>query len=33
MNSETYCYKLSNSGSNVRWVRNDGRTGTARIGG
>jgi len=33
MNGNTYCYKLSNSGSNVRWVRNDGRSGTARISG
>jgi len=29
----TYCYKLSQSASQVRWVRNDGRSGTAPIGG
>jgi hypothetical protein len=33
MDGNTYCYKLSQSGSNVRWVRNDGRSGTARIAG
>ena len=33
MESRTYCYKLSVNGSAVRWVRNDGRSGTARIGG
>ncbi len=33
MEGETYCYKLSQSGSQVRWVRDDGRSGTARIGG
>jgi hypothetical protein len=32
MEGNTYCYKLSKSGSQVRWVRNDGRSGTARIG-
>lgn len=32
MEGNTYCYKLSQSGSQVRWVRNDGRAGTARIG-
>ena len=31
MDGKTYCYTLSRSGSNVRWVRNDGRSGTARI--
>lgn len=33
MESDIYCYKLSKSGNSVRWVRNDGRTGTARIAG
>lgn len=33
MDGQTYCYKLSKNGSAVHWVRNDGRTGTARIAG
>jgi len=33
MDSEQYCYKLTRKGATVRWVRNDGRSGTARIGG
>lgn len=33
MNGKQYCYKLTRKGSAVRWVRNDGRAGTARIGG
>ena len=33
MEGNTYCYKLSQNGSQVRWLRNDGRSGTARIGG
>jgi hypothetical protein len=33
MDGKTYCYKLTREGSTVRWVRNDGRSGTARIGG
>lgn len=33
MNGKQYCYKLTQHGSMVRWVRNDGRSGTARIGG
>jgi hypothetical protein len=33
MDGKTYCYKLSREGSTVHWVRNDGRSGTARIGG
>lgn len=33
MEGQTYCYKLSRAGNNVRWVRSDGRSGTARIGG
>ncbi len=33
MNSKQYCYKLTRQGATVRWVRDDGRSGTARIGG
>jgi hypothetical protein len=33
MNGKAYCYRLTREGSTVRWVRNDGRSGTARIGG
>ena len=33
MNGKSYCYKLTLTGKSVRWVRNDGRSGTARIGG
>ncbi len=33
MEGQTYCYKLSQNGNAVRWVRHDGRSGTARIGG
>jgi hypothetical protein len=33
MDGSTYCYRLTLKGSSVRWVRNDGRSGTARIGG
>jgi hypothetical protein len=33
MDGKTYCYRLTRDGSAVRWVRNDGRSGTARIGG
>lgn len=33
MNGKQYCYKLTRRGSTVHWVRNDGRAGTARIGG
>lgn len=33
MDSKQYCYKLTRTGSTVRWVRNDGRSGTARIAG
>jgi hypothetical protein len=32
MDGKTYCYKFTVKGSAVRWVRNDGRAGTARIG-
>jgi hypothetical protein len=33
MDGKTYCYRLTRDGATVRWVRNDGRSGTARIGG
>ena len=33
MEGQTYCYELSRNGSQVRWMRNDGASGTARIGG
>lgn len=33
MDGQSYCYKLTRNGNQVRWVRNDGRSGTARIGG
>ena len=33
MDGKTYCYRLTVTGAAVRWVRNDGRSGTARIGG
>ena len=33
MEGQPYCYTLSRNGSHVRWVRNDGRSGTARIAG
>lgn len=33
MDSKQYCYKLTRKGGTVHWVRNDGRSGTARIGG
>jgi hypothetical protein len=33
MDGKTYCYKLTRKGSTVQWVRNDGRSGTARISG
>lgn len=33
MDGKAYCYRLTRDGANVRWVRNDGRSGTARIGG
>ena len=29
---KTYCYKLARRGDTVQWFRNDGRSGTARIG-
>jgi hypothetical protein len=30
---KSYCYRLTRNGASVQWVRNDGRSGTARIGG
>ena len=33
MDGQSYCYKLTLDGSKVTWVRNDGHSGTARIGG
>ncbi len=33
MDGKTYCYRLTRDGSTVHWVRDDGRSGTARIGG
>jgi hypothetical protein len=33
MEGKQYCYKLTREGASVRWVRDDGRSGTARIGG
>ncbi len=33
MEGQAYCFRLSRSGNTVKWVRNDGRTGTARISG
>ena len=32
LDSKTYCYKLARRGDTVQWFRNDGRSGTARIG-
>jgi hypothetical protein len=33
MDGKAYCYRLTREGSTVHWVRNDGHSGTARIGG
>ena len=33
MDGKSYCYRLTREGSSVHWVRDDGRSGTARIGG
>jgi hypothetical protein len=33
MEGKSYCYKFTLKRKSVRWVRNDGRSGTARIGG
>jgi hypothetical protein len=32
MEGKSYCYRLTRNGASVQWVRNDGRSGTARIG-
>jgi hypothetical protein len=32
MDGKSYCYRLTREGASVHWVRNDGRSGTARIG-
>ena len=32
MDGKSYCYQLTREGSTVHWARNDGRSGTARIG-
>ncbi len=32
MEGKTYCYKLTRQGNRVTWIRNDGRSGSARIG-
>jgi hypothetical protein len=32
MEGKTYCYTLTRRGNSVAWVRNDGRSGSARIG-
>lgn len=32
MDGKTYCYKLTLDGQTVHWLRDDGRSGTARIG-
>jgi hypothetical protein len=31
MEGQTYCYQLTRKGDTVQWLRNDGRSGTARI--
>ena len=33
MDGKSHCYQLTLKGASVRWLRNDGRSGTARIGG
>lgn len=33
LDGKSYCYTLRREGANVVWQRNDGRRGTARIGG
>lgn len=32
MQRRTYCFVMQKLGNRVRWVRNDGKTGTARLG-
>ena len=31
LDGQTYCYKLTRQGETVRWLRNDGRSGTVRL--
>lgn len=33
LDGKSYCYKLQRKGAHVQWRRNDGRSGTLRIGG
>lgn len=33
LSGKSYCFKVRKQGQMVTWVRNDGRSGTARIGG
>jgi hypothetical protein len=33
MDGKSYCYRLTRNGNSVQWTSNDGRSGTARIGG
>jgi hypothetical protein len=33
LDGKSYCFKLVRDGNVVQWVRNDGLSGTARIGG
>lgn len=33
LSGKSYCFKVKKQGQMVTWVRNDGRSGTARIGG
>lgn len=33
LDGRTHCFRLTRNGETVRWQRNDGRVGTARIGG
>ena len=32
LDGKSYCYKFTVKGKSVHWIRNDGRSGTARIG-
>lgn len=33
LGGKSYCFRVKKQGKSVTWVRNDGRSGTARIGG
>lgn len=33
LGGKSYCFRVKKKGQSVTWVRNDGRRGTARIGG